>query len=72
VTLKTGVMAALHHRNKSYFKVYSNGEPIVIIFHDLTVFFCIFDKCKLDEHNSIIIHYYYTKKTYISQFPQKC
>ncbi len=35
----------LHHRNKSYFKVYSNRNTlflIPIIFHNISVFFCIY------------------------------
>ncbi len=39
--------SALHHRNKLYFKEYKNRKPILEIairFHNITVFFCIYDQ----------------------------
>ncbi len=39
--------SALRQINKLYFKVYLNSKPILeiaIIFHNIIVFFCIFDQ----------------------------
>ncbi len=49
--------SALHHRNKLNLNIYSNRKPfflIVIIFHNITVFFQHFlsNKCSLGEHKS--------------------
>ncbi len=40
VTLKIGVMADCHHRNKIHFKIYLNRKPlfeIVAIFHNIEI-----------------------------------
>ncbi len=57
LTLKTRVMnaenSALHHRNKSHFKIYLNREElvlIVIIFHNITVI-----TVSVDQINALLV-----------------
>ncbi len=58
--------SVLHSRDKLYFKVYQNKKlmlEIAIIFHNITVFFSIFDQ----------INTAYLSQAYLSQsFEQKC